>query len=408
MHNEIKKKYPNLSINLIIFLIPLASLYNTKSLPLRILGSFIILLIFLTCLITLFKKIFNKNIIKFFLSSLLIIAVYVFDLILNSSFNGIKLMIQLIILLTCFFSMMEMRLSNINYNTLKISLGVIILLCYLPSINGIVKTYGGWSSIYGVSNFLGIFCLFMGQISFLIYKIKKQKIFILYIVLLVVLMMLSKTRTALMGLIIFMCLYMITNKINKKTVWFILKYTIFIGLVAITIIYPNLTYFSWYDTLSEIVFNVTGKILMSGREVIWKEGVNLVLNNFIIGYGFDITERFNLLLHNSYLAICVQSGIIGLFAILIFINTIINSMIRYRYNFIIRICFCFFITNLLVSSFEVMLFQGQIVLSLTNWIIAGLSLNPMLIKKDKKLIKTLNILTRGTKFYEINWRKYIL
>ena len=210
------------------------------------------------------------------------------------------------------------------------------------------------------------------ELSFLAYKESGKKIFILHSILFFILVTFAQTRAALLGVtvIIFTYVLLSAKKIRAFT-WRLTKY----GLI---VVYPNLEKFSWYPELSRIVYNVTGKILMSGRNIIWADAVDLIKESPLFGHGFGAFSKFNISPHNSYLGIGIQSGLFGLITVALFINSIYNNMYKYRKDTIVKACACFSAGNLVVCAFEVMLFQGQLALSLLLWLIVAIGISKVL------------------------------
>ncbi|WP_195837890.1 O-antigen ligase family protein [Tissierella pigra] len=237
----------------------------------------------------------------------------------------------------------------------------------------------GYKAFFSTTTFLGIFSLLLIELSFLAYKFSEKKIFVLYIFLFLNLMLKAQTRAALLGLILVVFTYLLLSfKRVRAFTWKLSKIILVTLLIGFIIIYPNLEKFSWYPKLAELVYSMTGKILMSGRNNIWIYAVDLIKNRAIFGYGFSAFSIFNISPHNSYIGITLQSGLFGLATVILFINSIFNLMHKCRKDPIVKSCTCFFIGNLTVSAFEVMLFQGQLALSLFLWLIVAIGINRVL------------------------------
>ena len=113
---------------------------------------------------------------------------------------------------------------------------------------------------------------------------------------------------------------------------------------------------------------------MSGRNIIWKNAMLVISKSPIIGYGLDYSKYFDTAIHNSYLNILLQTGLVGLGCVMLMINTTLNRMIK-NGNKLSYLLFILCIVNLFMCSTEVMLLQGQIILQIIMWGLLGSGTN---------------------------------
>lgn len=382
MDNSIKRE-KGIYINYLLVLLIFISFYNMSNNVFRCLGLLSIGIVFFISILQLLrgttrfgiKRLMTKPIIY----SQFIICSYIITFFLDFSIYNLRTIIQFILLWLYLLSLVNIDFSKTRYRKLSFVFFIILLMCYIPIILGYGQTPIGYKAVFSTTTFLGIFSLLLMELSFLAYKGSGNKVFILHSILFLILITLAQTRAALLGASIIICTYAVLSakKIRAFT-WKLTKNGLIGMIISLVVIYPNLDKFSWYPELSQFVYNVTGKILMSGRNIIWADAVDLIKESPLFGHGFGAFSNFNISPHNSYLGIGIQSGLFGLTSIALFINSLFNIMYKYRQEQIVKTCTCFFVGNLVVCSFEVMLFQGQLVLSLLLWLIVAIGVSKAL------------------------------
>ena len=221
-----------------------------------------------------------------------------------------------------------------------------ILPCLLGIYQIIIKTgLSGpeqFNRIYGTYSHPNIFAfnlllLFtILSISYLYTKnIKKRKLLFLFLVLITILILYTLTRSAWIGLIIFIISLILIYKRR-----YILKYLILISvLIFIFIILTNYTplkYFDWTDItfIKRVFISNTFVTSWQWRTNTWSEMSIYIRQSPIIGFGLD-TYRFlrekqiysiyedPYYAHNDYLKFLIELGIIGL---LLYLNLIFQIL----------------------------------------------------------------------------------
>ena len=235
----------------------------------------------------------------------------------------------------------------------------------------------GYKSFFSTTTFLGIFATMLVEICLLLYSNRRSKSYLLSIVLLVYMVYKSRVRTAYVGIVLifimsFLLLHTASCKKRKK-VSKIFKILCYLSMFAFIMIYPVLDTFEIYDRLAELTYQYTGKILLTGRNIIWKDAFAYIMRRPVWGYGLDYNKIDVLSIHNSYLNCILQLGFCGLAAVLTAINTVI-SKIENAGTMACSLISCFSLVNLVMCLNEVMLFQGQIVLQTIIWSIMGIGI----------------------------------
>lgn len=365
-------------VNIVIALFEMAALfYNTASL--KRLGYLIILV---GTGLMFFDYMINKSIIisTINLPEIIFLAlVYLISIIFVPTFRAVSNMFSLLISIAVLIYFSQIDLEKINIKWQKYIVGIQLIILFTPMMlgRGFSSIDSGYKSIFTTTTFVGLFSCISIELCVLCFLSSKERIWEVYIIAWIYLVWCSKVRTALLGVLIVFLLIIIFKFINKKirkSILKLAKWILFASLIIIIVIYPQFDRFPFYEEVSNYIYIHTGKIFFSGRNEIWIEALNIAKKSPLLGYGLDYSQQFDISVHNSYLNILLQTGILGIFAFLLLINNILNTIIK-KNQFLSTILFIFAIVNLLISSAEVMLLQGQLVLQLVIWCLFGIGIN---------------------------------
>lgn len=365
-------------VNIVIALFEVVALfYNTASL--KRLGYLIILV---GTGLMFFDYMINKSIIisTINLPEIIFLAlVYLISIIFVPTFRAVSNMFSLLISIAVLIYFSQIDLEKINIKWQKYIVGIQLIILFTPMMlgRGFSSIDSGYKSIFTTTTFVGLFSCISIELCVLCFLSSKERIWEVYIIAWIYLVWCSKVRTALLGVLIVFLLIIIFKFINKKirkSILKLAKWILFASLIIIIVIYPQFDRFPFYEEVSNYIYIHTGKIFFSGRNEIWIEALNIAKKSPLLGYGLDYSQQFDISVHNSYLNILLQTGILGIFAFLLLINNILNTIIK-KNQFLSTILFIFAIVNLLISSAEVMLLQGQLVLQLVIWCLFGIGIN---------------------------------
>ena len=365
-------------VNIVIALFEMAALfYNTASL--KRLGYLIILV---GTGLMFFDYMINKSIIisTINLPEIIFLAlVYLISIIFVPTFRAVSNMFSLLISIAVLIYFSQIDLEKINIKWQKYIVGIQLIILFTPMMlgRGFSSIDSGYKSIFTTTTFVGLFSCISIELCVLCFLSSKERIWEVYIIAWIYLVWCSKVRTALLGVLLVFLLIIIFKFINKKirrSILKLAKWILFASLIIIIVIYPQFDRFPFYEEVSNYIYIHTGKIFFSGRNEIWIEALNIAKKSPLLGYGLDYSQQFDISVHNSYLNILLQTGILGIFAFLLLINNILNTIIK-KNQFLSTILFIFAIVNLLISSAEVMLLQGQLVLQLVIWCLFGIGIN---------------------------------
>lgn len=210
------------------------------------------------------------------------------------------------------------------------------------------------------------------------FLLKKRKIVVDLWILLLILITLS--RTALLGLVIFFILYIMGNS-N-----FSFRKKLAVVLIAVLLLTPV----SYFVLISKgTSYGSTLQYTFLTRLFRWESALDVFYEHPLIGYGFDRTvniikyyhyfDEGRLVelgsTHNDYLDVLVKSGLIGLLAFLVFCMKVLNEGIRKN-----RLLFLI-MTLLLIFALFQNPFKNSILMFYLYFITGG-----VLVKYNKQII----------------------
>lgn len=275
----------------------------------------------------------------------------------------------------------------------------IILLIYRISIVFVLFHFLVWiakgfgrefSSIYPNSNILGPFMFI--AIYFILLRIfttKKRLIPYIFLLIALVILLASDTRSVLLSMFIGAIIYFIWNTIVKnKGLSIFLFILIIVSFGSIVFVYPKLPNWSQYGKLEAWMLEHTGKSIMSGRADIWGRLNNLIDLRPIFGFGpntvaTDVIGR-DASSHNLYINMALQIGYLGLLIFILILFTIFMSYISKGSNRLVRLSVAAFIAILAHQLFEITLVQNQLSIGLLQWLVIATGVGVTTSKSNDK------------------------
>ncbi|MGB2991681.1 MAG: O-antigen ligase family protein, partial [Paenisporosarcina sp.] len=189
--------------------------------------------------------------------------------------------------------------------------------------------------------------------------------------LLVITLFTATSRTAMMAFFIAIFVFFTIKYLHKYT--FLILSSLILLSPATTGIYVYLKHTSIGTTLNNLAIEVTGKPFFSGRDAIWSEALDQVLQNGKFWTGLGNNTEFQELggyLHNLYVQVFYQSGFIGLLLVGILLSSLALAISRTRtIDFDFRVLVGYFIAILFLQVFEGHLIYKFEIISLVSWII---------------------------------------
>ena len=359
-------------------IICMSSLYNFGNSILRMIGM-MTLLIFIVLIIykRIYRIIFRGNDGVVVIGLIMLYAIAVLK---NVSFYALRSFLLAVVSIACVYYFSDIDIKRIDFKTIRYVMILQCVLLFIPMfMNRGWDEIGSYQSFFSTTTFLGDYSTLMIEISFLcaMYTNRNKLTWYLIIMTYFVLLILSRTRTPLIGLFIIACFVLAKKRLKKRKSTFYKSLSMLWILVIIgaTVAYVYFDRMPYSQEIQLLVFKYTHKPLLSGREIIWKGAIEETKDSFLFGLGYDYRSKIMYdSVHNSYIDVYVFGGIITLTLSIIFIVILLNrirpDLDRCKYY-----CYACCLANLLTSVGEVMLFRGQSTLQIIIWSIIGLGIN---------------------------------
>lgn len=267
-------------------------------------------------------------------------------------------------------------LSYLYYISLPILLALIFIMPDLLNMN-VVGSYAYYLSFFPLFYLIGY-----------TKKLKRSRIILVFSLLALVILG-TDSRSILLSTTFGLITFFLWKFITKRKLLFDLYFFFVLAFnYFVVIVYPNMHKWDNFYQLNELSMNLTGKPLLTGRNTIWAQLVDIISLQPWLGYGSSVVpEDFlttSLSAHNLYLQIGLQTGIIGIGLFLLFFYFIWRTLWNGRQSSKVSLVASFVIGILIHQSFEVTLTQNQFGIGLLQWIIIAFGLNFTLNKTNFK------------------------
>lgn len=278
---------------------------------------------------------------------------------------------------------MVVFLSIIKWNKIKIKIVgnlASAFICVQFLIWAISGFRSPFLSIYDNSNLIGPYMLFTIFFVLLAKQHTKKRIYLLFILLGILVMFGSDTRSTLLSGLVAASVYLSWSLISKgKIIYFMFFALVVTVLLSFIFIYPRLPEWEHFMYFENLMLQYTEKSLMSGRNTIWVAVIDAINQQPWFGYGSgastsDVTS-IQASTHNLFLQITLQNGYLGLILFLMLMATLWMSFFKQRNNQTVRLAASFFIAILIHQSFEIALTQYQLSIGLLQWFIIAIGLS---------------------------------
>nr|WP_277952332.1 O-antigen ligase family protein [Staphylococcus hominis] len=222
-----------------------------------------------------------------------------------------------------------------------------------------------------------------------IFTTKKRLIPYIFLLIALVILLASDTRSVLLSIFIGAIIYFIWNTIVKnKGLSIFLFILIIVSFGSIVFVYPKLPNWSQYGKLEAWMLEHTGKSIMSGRADIWGRLNNLIDLRPIFGFGpntvaTDVIGR-EASSHNLYINMALQIGYLGLLIFILILFTIFMSYVSKGSNRLVKLSAAAFIAILAHQLFEITLVQNQLSIGLLQWLVIATGVGVTTSKSNDK------------------------
>lgn len=299
--------------------------------------SLSILIVFNVALFLLnFKQIYiNKKIL--FISFLEIILLLIGTLVNNTGFGSI------IVIMNLLFTFNYCRYVKLDKKIVKI----ICVLFLLGQLGFLVLP----TNIYN-TNLIGYYNFLMMIFAILLFNDNKKRklITIIWIIISMLQIYFSDSRSALMGgIVVLIMIYIIPTKLLKTKFYNVL----IIGLIVGSLVFVYIYVYMWENNI-EVNLSFSQKSFYSGRQRIWSELIKNFKGNEVFGVGsnyYSNEQGNNLNIHNSWFNILIIYGIPNFVLIVyIFYQVLKKANITKSKN--VKILLSGIIGILIISYFE--------------------------------------------------------
>lgn len=400
---------------ILIFLRPNPS-YLTNRLSV-FLGDIILITVFIFYMFYLKKLKFNKNtsfIFKYLFIIFFAISIPTFyhliryaDLALLENYFRLSYLLASFVIFISYFSYMNRTIDFIkvfNFIALIIFIVAIIQLFQIPYLNLITRLfynqsklrsiYTGYprvfSTFYNSNWFAAYLILLLAWLnSFFSNKLIKIKIYFIFLIVLMILFILSGSRTGLLGFgVVLFTQFLIIKPSFKKILYFSLIITLLVSIISLfndIEVFRSLTnrfYSFYYDLLSETSFSE-----YNIRWSYWEYSIEQFIITPILGNG-----SLSYIPHNSYFYILHQYGLLfgGIILLTSFLLLIKIFAVKIKSNFAFNTLIGMWMGFLSISFFADFFFTTQVML-------AYLITTAFLLSIDKNLYLSFTKNTLGDK-----------
>lgn len=318
---------------------------------------------------------------KLFLPFILFNLVYLVNLNGLSDTRGMMIVLNQLVYLMVMYMVYSITwtkfqiksLSTVYYISLPILLALIIV---LP---GVLNQNTAASFAYYLTFFPLLFLIGYTK------SLKRSRLLLIF-ALTVLVILTTDARSILLSAALGLFTYMVWKTIAKSKFLYNLYFFLIVGInYCIIVIYPNLYKWEHFYTFNDWSLRLTGKPIMTGRNTIWAQLLDLISLKPWLGHGSGVLpENFlstSLSAHNLHLQIGLQTGIIGISLLVLFFFVVWRMLWKNKTDLRVKLVGAFLISMLIHQTFEVTLTQNQFSIGLLQWLIIGFGLNFALNKK---------------------------
>jgi O-antigen ligase len=299
-----------------------------------------------------------------------------------------------LILLTCIFILTSIKIKWEKHHLIisgHVSM-IFIIGFFLNWIDtGLIKIK--YMAVFNNPNVFAIFlfCILYFILINLHYANKWFKLYFIFgIILNILLIYLTTSRTVLLSVMIVFISFILLNFSRKI---FSLLFYLILGFNLIFV--TSYLYFStshYREHLNNLSLKYLHKPFFSGREEIWLAVYDFAMSSPFIGHkvGINLKEYWLQPLydhaHNQYLQILVESGFIGLIVFLLILYAIWKQYLKNLNSHLVKWSACFFIAILFYQNIELSLFIHFPSIGYLQWLIIAIGFSSAIRDKSTKSI----------------------
>lgn len=218
-----------------------------------------------------------------------------------------------------------------------------------------------FSSFFPNRNQFGIFMLIITISNTMLYKFNRENKYLVYGIIFIVNLFLSMSRTSMLGLFVFLVVFIFNEYIKgNKIKFYIDKKTViilFFGIISLIILLLSTDFLS---VINKMFIRTETIKSGSGRFDLWNDAFSIVMNNnLFVSVGRFTAINLNQLLFNSdlnqfhsiYIEKFVTHGLVGLIWLIVLLFMMLKSIIKLP-DCLKSVLLASFISFLFISLFE--------------------------------------------------------
>ncbi len=356
----ITKREKNL-IDFITISLVLSLLYLVNNSVISRIGFVCILLFFFFLFIATIVRFIHWKVDSIFIAYLIILAINLFNLIWRFSFQAVYVFFQITALLLIPLLATKLNLNQKVFDLVTKRIGIITVVLAIISL--------GLHLLKMENKFISTtyYKALLGGILIILYKRPHILNFLLSFLLLY---FLGERTSTLIVAIYWIGLFIIQKVKSKKTITILFC----LGMIALWVFpyaYVHLSTTSLGAMLNTFVKEKTGENFFSGRHVIWKTALSQPNILYGLGLGNNYLQSFEISFstHNLYIFIYLIGGYITLIPIMYFFVLLAKNILNKEKKYLMV-----WISILILVTFELILLNNNMTVSLWLWIIVSIGL----------------------------------
>jgi O-antigen ligase len=315
------------------------------------------------------------------------VAIYLVALVQQGHLRGLNYSIgQLVMLLIFFFLIASLRWTNTMLLILSWCFTLFFtFICAWWFIAGLPWEFVAHMTnpnLSGMYAGFGLFFICLGLLSRQPLPLKFIQVGVA--ILTVALVINNNSRAVVLGLLAALAIWYFWPRLTaSRRRMRALFFTLATAIILFVVVYPLLHFTPVYEPLQQLSYELTGKNVYSGRQLIWLMILEVLSHKPVLGYGpYFIPENVldtDLSAHNLYLQVALQVGIVGVIALGWLLYRIWLAHWPGRHDNRVRLAGAFFIALMVQQTFDVSLTQHNPAQAFAMWLMLGvgvaLSLN---------------------------------
>lgn len=357
-------------------LLMLTPLYLFTNPVLQALGYGSILFIFVLCIFDLFGRFNSIKVSRIWNWFFAYCAYSVLTLLREPTMGAIYsfLLQNILLLFMCMLSSINWSVDMIQ--CVKRAGKALCIVLFLPAFAvAIVGTRAGFAMFDSYFSPV-LYKLILPCSYFLIADSKHKPSWVLFLALLF-LRMVERTSAGVI-LIIYAVYLLLGVRLKTRFIRKAFFFVVFLGVLSTIFLYVGLQYHRLGVALNEIFRHFTGGNFFSGRNRLWEIALTHIKDSPFLGGGFSnkILQLYgiNVSLHNTYLHVVLQGGVLGLVFFYGFLSSIWRELINSLHLNKVRLIASYFIGMLVFINFEVTMVGNTVTTAIYFWIILAIGL----------------------------------